>query len=72
MKITRSISRRSFLSAVVGGASLTASGALAQTGITNSDPGDPAGNGRLRLTDRDTSDRLVSRIHIRDAIERRD
>jgi hypothetical protein len=59
MKPTRSVSRRSFLSVVAGGAVLGTAAAFAgvqeaeaqhrgHTGITNNDPNDPVGHGRSR------------------------
>ncbi len=64
MKPTRKVTRRSFMSTVVGGAVVGAAAiavgteaAIAQTGVTNSDPGDRPGNGRNGRTDSDPSDR---------------
>ena len=63
MKLTRKISRRSFMATVAGGvaagaAVLTvATEAAAQTGVTNSDPGDPRGNGRTGISNNDPGDR---------------
>ncbi len=63
MKPTRKVTRRSFMSTVVGGAvagaaaiTIGTEAAIAQTGITNRDPGDPIGNGRTGVTNSDPSD----------------
>ena len=62
MKPTRQVTRRSFMSTVVGGAVAGAAAltigteAIAQTGVTNSDPGDPVGNGRTGITNNDPYD----------------
>lgn len=64
MKPTRKVTRRSFMSTVVGGAVVGAAAltigteaATAQTGVTNRDPSDPPGGGRTGITNRDPSDR---------------
>ncbi len=65
MKPTRKMSRRSFMSTVVGGAvagaaALTISSEAAvaqQTGVTNNDPGDPVNGGRTGYTNNDPYDR---------------
>jgi hypothetical protein len=65
MTPTRKISRRSFMSTVVGGAVVgaavltvgTEEAAAQRTGVTNRDPGDPPGRGRTGITNRDPSDR---------------
>ncbi len=63
MKPTRKVTRRSFMSTVVGGAVVGAAAltigteaAIAQTGVTNRDPGDPPGNGRTGITNSDAGD----------------
>jgi hypothetical protein len=64
VKPTRKISRRSFMTTVVGGAvvgaaalTIATEAATAQTGVTNRDPGDRPGNGRTGITNRDPGDR---------------
>ena len=64
MKPTRKVSRRSFLATVAGGAvagaaeiTVASESAIAQTGVTNSDPYDPGGTGRTGITNSDPSDR---------------
>lgn len=64
MKPTRKVTRRSFMSSVVGGAvvgvaaaTIAVEAASAQTGVTNRDPGDRPNNGRTGITNRDPGDR---------------
>ena len=62
---SRKISRRSFMSTVVGGAVAgaaviavgTQEAAAQRTGVTNRDPGDAPGRGRTGITNRDPGDR---------------
>ena len=64
MRTTRKLSRRSFISTVVGSAvagaaalTATTGAARAQTGVTNRDAGDPPNNGRTGVTNSDAGDR---------------